>query len=106
MAVRKKQIVVEVRRDGNDGRLYSQVRDKLRDPYNRPDKGRWTEAVVIDRQRGRFMDERTIISRAEALAELLDVPYEEDLTWPCIAARGRNDCRCPRCVESVTRSGR
>jgi hypothetical protein len=46
------------------------------------------------------MDSETVLYRAEALAEVLGVPYDEDLFWPCRARAGYADrCTCPECVK-------
>jgi hypothetical protein len=95
---RTRKLRVEVRRDGNDGHLYSDLVDLNRpDAYSRKDGE--TYAMVVDRQKGRMLDAETVKSRATMLANLLGVEYFEDLEWPCIASQGRNQCRCPECVK-------
>lgn len=89
--------VVEVLRDG-DGRLYSLVR-----PEPNP---RLFPALVVDRQdnRGgrRSSAENFVRNRAQHLAKILELPYVEDLRWPCQALELRGECMCPNC--SVARA--
>jgi len=100
--VRENQrLVVEVRREAFDGHVYSQVRDTARD-YLRYDLDLPPVYIVIDRQKGRGLDSDTVIHRAEALAELMGIPIDIDLTWA--AEKGLN-CRCPKCVN-ITRLSR
>jgi hypothetical protein len=89
---RRKKIVVEVRR-GNDGKLYSQIRDELVREYDEP------TPIVIDRQRGRQYDQDTVLTRAKGLAKLLEVPLRDYPEIPCIANRGFVQCMCPKCVN-------
>ncbi len=99
-----KKLVIEIRRESGDGQVYSQIRDINAPPYGATLIGtgknaRWvTHAVVIDRAKGRMLDAETIQARACALAELLDLPFDIDLTWSCAALKGM-PCRCPRCVN-------
>lgn len=95
-----KRLIVEVRRESLDGKVYSQVRDRNRDPWAEPGV---TWCVVIDRQRGPMMDADTVENRARSLAELTGLPFDIDLTWPCAAERGLK-CRCPRCTNLPPRS--
>jgi hypothetical protein len=86
-------VTVRVMRDV-DGRIYSEVR-----------KGGVSEsgainAVCIDRQRGKGMDEDTVRRRAKALAGILGLPLIEDTAWRCQAIQARRDCRCPECLEA------
>ena len=89
---RNKEVVVQLAREF-DGSIYSRVVDKANinhwsgEPYE----------LVIDRKT-RILDARVIKRRAEVLAEMLGVPFEEDLRWPCQAPR-KMACRCPKCVE-------
>lgn len=98
MTARKKpDCVIEVLRD-LDGKVFSQIRDRNQPP----DRSIYlSRAVVIDRQRGRGMDQDTVLSRAQSLAGVTGLPFEEDLTWPCKADRGLPDCTCPRCVAKI-----
>lgn len=91
----KRDNVVEVLRE-DDGKIYSQVRDR-----NLREDTRYHEAVVIDRQRGRLLDADTVRRRAEALADLLELELVVDLSWPCMAKRGRDGCRCPDCADAI-----
>lgn len=87
-----RDIVVQVAREW-DGSLYSRVIDKA-------DRHPWSgepNEVVIDRKT-RSLDSRTIKMRAECLAKMIGVPFEEDLRWPCQAPK-KLPCRCPKCVE-------
>jgi hypothetical protein len=88
----KKILAVQVLR-WDDGTLYSQVVDKTKDHWKTH-----SDRVVIDRQRGRGLDSETVKRRAKAMAELLQLPYEEDFTWPCVAYQKR-PCRCPQCIQ-------
>ncbi len=97
---------VEVRRD-YDGRCYSQVVDRalgMTHPYVIENHVSW--CVVIDRQKGRGMDADTVISRAQGVAEVMGIPYDEDLTWPCGAVAGQEYCHCPRCAGIADRRAR
>lgn len=88
----KRQIVVQIAREF-DGSIYSRLIDKA-------DLNLWNgepKEIVIDRKT-RVLDARIIKRRAECLAEMLGVPFEEDLRWPCQAPR-KMACRCPKCVE-------
>ena len=89
-----KRIVVRVRREG-DGQVYSEVADADASP-ERGDR-EWG-GFVVDRAKGRAMDQRTVQRRAETLAKLMGVELDVDLTWPCIAPR-KMACRCPKCIE-------
>jgi hypothetical protein len=102
---RRRDIVVEVRRDF-DGRLYSQVVDRIEKArYESGQRRRGKElptfCVVVDRQRGRLLDSETVLNRAGALAEVLGVQLDEDLFWPCRARQGytQQTCSCPACAE-------
>ena len=87
-----KDLAVCVRRDSS-GAVYSEVADRAK-------KNSWgdPESVVIDRK-SRILDQRVIALRAEALAELLALPYDENLEWPCVAKK-KLPCRCPECVQA------
>lgn len=102
MAKRVRKIQVEVRRDGTNGYLYSQVADVNGSSHYMRKDGE-TYMVVVDRQRGRMLDSETVIHRARALANVLGVPYVEELEWPCISTQGMNGCRCPECVKEPSR---
>lgn len=92
-AKRIKDLAVLVRR-GYDGYVFSEVRDR-----NALEPKRYLgSAIVIDRQRGRQLDSESVISRAQTLAELLNLPYDEDLTQQCGSDMGFIHCNCPRCV--------
>lgn len=95
VSARVRDNAVEVLRD-EEGKLYSQVRDR-----NLKEGERYHDLVVIDRQRGRILDADTVRRRAEALADVLGLELVVDLTWPCIAKRGKNDCRCPECADAL-----
>jgi hypothetical protein len=100
-AAQKRDIVVEVRRE-NDGQVYSRVLNRAIDA--RDDTTRLNgqqRYVVIDRAKGRLLDSETVIHRAQYLAECLGVPFVEDLTWPCSAAKGLVRCQCPACAEKA-----
>lgn len=87
-----RQIVVQVAREF-DGALYSRV-------INKADVNHWSgepAEIVIDRKT-RVLDQRIIRRRAELLAQMIGVPFEEDLRWPCSANR-KIACRCPKCIE-------
>jgi hypothetical protein len=102
---RKADLCVEVRRE-NDRVIYSRVLDRAiqtNADLTRVDGVQ--RYVVIDRARGRMMDSETVKRRAQYLAELLCVPYVEDLNWPCSAARGFDRCQCPACAEKAGRKG-
>lgn len=88
----RRNLVIEVLRE-YDGKVYSQLRNPVADKHGRH------EAVVVDRQRGRFFDQDTIISRAHSLAKLTGYPYNEDLSWPCGADKGWGQCNCPKCAK-------
>lgn len=97
----KKDLAVLVRRDYT-GFVFSEVRDR-----GAPEPKRYLgSAIVIDRQRGRQFDSDTIISRAQSLAELLGLPYDEDLTQQCGAEMGFINCNCPRCVSKKDQRAR
>lgn len=103
MAARKRDLVVEVRRD-YDGRLYSQVVDRVaKAAYEQGRAKRMSEfprhTVVVDRQKGRMLDAETVQNRAEGLAEVIGCPLEEDLFWPCRAREGWGFCSCPDCAK-------
>lgn len=88
----KREIVVQVAREF-DGALYSRV-------INKADVNHWNgepAEIVIDRKT-RVLDQRIIRRRAELLAQMIGVPFEEDLRWPCSANR-KIACRCPKCIE-------
>lgn len=96
----KKNLAVLVRRE-EDGKVYSEIRDRARDPHlYRSGDPMVTHAVTIDRQRGRGLDMETVCNRAKYLSELLDIPYDEDLTQVCLARRGLF-CTCPDCVAKT-----
>lgn len=97
----EQDLAVEVRRESIDGHVYSQIRDRSRDGY-RGDPGEPAVLVVIDRQKGRGLDADTVERRAEALAELIGLPFDLDLSWPCAAEKGW-PCRCPQCVDVTLR---
>lgn len=90
----KTEIVVRVARDW-DGQIYSEVWDKSATSPS----GYTKKSVVIDRAKGRSLDQETVKHRAKALSELLCVPFEEDYQWPC-ATMSKRPCRCPKCVEA------
>lgn len=92
MSEQAKDIAVLLRRD-QTGVIYSEVVDRNVKTYS----GEQAGGVVVDRQKGRGMDGKTIKMRAESLAALIGAPIDEDLTWPCIANR-RLACRCPVCI--------
>lgn len=97
----EQELVVEVRREAYDGHVFSQVRNRARDLYDyEPEFPPVT--IVIDRQKGRGLDQDTVTHRAEALAFLLGIPFEVDLSWPCAAEKGL-PCRCPKCVDTTLR---
>lgn len=107
MTARRREIVVKVRRDF-DGRLYSQVVDRVEKARyesgaRRRGKDLPTFCVVVDRQRGRLLDSETVLNRAQALAEVLGVTCDEDLFWPCRARQGytQQTCSCPACAEQT-----
>lgn len=83
------QCVVEVLREP-DGQIYSQIR-------RGPVVNRTLYAVVVDRARGKGLDNETVIHRAKALADLLGIAYLEDFEWKCVRLRKLN-CKCPDCV--------
>lgn len=88
-----RELRVVLRRDSM-GQVYSEVVDMR-------DLGRWSgtpQGVVIDRVSGRRLTIETVKARAQSLANLLAIPLDEDLTWPCVAHR-KLACRCPRCIE-------
>lgn len=91
-----KDNAVLVRRDP-DGKVFSEIRDR-----NAQDRGRYLgNAVVIDRQKGNGKTEDTVISRAQTLAALLGLPYDEDLRQQCRAEMGWvGICNCERCIEN------
>lgn len=95
-ARKNKDLRVLVRRDP-DGKVFSEVRDLNASPDIRRYVG---AAVVIDRQRGTGMNADSVLSRAETLAQLLDIPYDEDMTQQCRVDLGWTGiCNCERCVE-------
>lgn len=94
MNERNRDIAVIVRRD-SFGTIYSEVIDRLATDY----RGEVSSGIVIDRQKGRAIDGLTIKRRAESLAKLLGVPFDEDLTWPCVAIK-KLACRCPDCIKT------
>lgn len=100
----KRDLVVEVRRD-YDGRLYSQVVDRVAKAayeQRRTLRGRGdfpTHTLVVDRQKGKLLDAETVQNRAAGLAEVIGCPYEEDLFWPCRAREGHGYCSCPDCAK-------
>ena len=99
---RAKDLAVLVRR-ADDGKVFSEIRDRNGDPYLRSHRsrdGHETIAVVIDRQKGRGLDLDTVCNRARYLAELLGLPYVEDLTYVCLARQGLF-CSCPDCVAKT-----
>jgi hypothetical protein len=84
--------VVQVAREF-DGSIYSRVIDKAdRQPWNGE-----PHEITIDRK-SRVLDSKVIRRRAEMLAQMLGVPFEEDLRWPCSAST-KLACRCPKCIE-------
>lgn len=100
MAV-KFDIVVEVLRE-DDGRIYSQVRNRAIPGDRLTRVGGQQRYVVIDRQRGRSMDSETVMNRAKYIADCIGADYNEDLTWPCSAAKGNSHCQCPACIEKTS----
>lgn len=93
--VRERNIQVHIRRDSG-GTVYSEVVDLcLLNPYFETPTG-----VVVDRVKGRILDLATVQVRAKALAELLGVKLDEDLSWPCCAHR-KLACRCPECIKAA-----
>lgn len=90
MKQQEKHLVVRVAR-WDDGSLYSEV-------VNTNAPSHFRETVVIDRVKGRHLDKAAVISRAKSLAKLLDLPFEEDYTWPCAALK-KMRCSCPECVK-------
>lgn len=94
-----KDLAVIVSRE-DDGKVFSEIRDRNRDVrFWRTAEG-GTAAVVIDRQRGRGLDLDTVCNRARYLAELLDIPYIEELKQICLARKGLF-CTCPDCVAKT-----
>lgn len=94
----KKDLAVLVRREDN-GKVYSEIRDRAGDPYlYREGDPIRTIAVTIDRQ-GR-LDMETVCNRAKYIAELLGLPYDENLSQVCLARRGIF-CTCPDCVAKT-----
>lgn len=91
MSEQKKELVVRVAREAT-GQVFSEV-------WNKADAGyTYTHhSVVIDRAKGTQMTAGVVLSRAKSLANLLGLPYEEDLTWPCVAAK-KLACKCPVCI--------
>lgn len=92
MAEAKREMVVRVGRESLDGRAYSEVGLWPIEQYQ--------PRFVVDREKGRGMDERTIISRAKSLAVLLGFRYVEDLRWLCVADK-LMPCRCPVCCGAT-----
>ena len=92
-SAKPKEIRVLVRRDSLGG-VYSEIVDmnNLSMWSNEP------KGVVVDRIRGRTLTIDTVRRRAEMLGNLLGVPVDEDLTWPCVAHR-KTPCHCPKCIE-------
>lgn len=91
-AERGRKIVVQTAREF-DGAVYSRI-------VNKADINAWNgqpSEIVIDRKT-RVLDARVIRRRAELLAQMLGVPFEEDLTWPCVANK-KMACRCPECIK-------
>lgn len=87
-------ITVRVARESS-GQVYSEVYDRATmDPLRSDYRG-----LVVDRAKGRQFDVSTVITRAKLLADMLRVPYEEDLQWPCAADR-KLPCKCPKCIEA------
>lgn len=104
-----KKLVVRVRRD-YDGKVYSELADAALDGVTNAVEvrdGKRVRFVVVDRQKGRSPSPETVTFRAERIASLLGLSYDEDLTWPCARIeRGDNECRCPRCVKHDNNFGR
>lgn len=88
----EKQLVVRVAREST-GQVFSEVWDKTHIEFYYTHR-----SVVIDRAKGNSMTAGVVISRAKSLSDLLGIPYEEDLTWPCVAAK-KLPCRCPECIK-------
>lgn len=87
-----KDLVVRVAREST-GQVFSEVWDKACCPPSY-----YTHrSVVVDRAKGTQITAAVVISRAKSLAELLGLPYEEDLTWPCVAVK-KLVCKCPVCI--------
>jgi hypothetical protein len=100
---KKRDLVVEIRRD-YDGRLYSQVVDRIEKKRyesgaSRRDMTFPTHTLVVDRQKGKLLDAETVQNRAASLAEVIGCPLEEDLFWPCRAREGLGYCSCPDCAN-------
>lgn len=95
MAKPSKTLEVRVLREPVDGKAYSAV-------VSIGEVTPWGDErhVVIDRSSNRGpLNAGTVIERAKLLADLLDVKYSEDLSWPCAAHRGLA-CRCPKCITN------
>lgn len=92
MSEQTKELVVRVAREST-GQVFSEVWDKAVCPPSYYTH----KSVVIDRANGRQMTAGVVISRAKSMAELIGLPYEEDLTWPCVAAK-KLACKCPACI--------
>jgi hypothetical protein len=88
----KRTLAVQVARE-YDGSIYSRV-------VNKADVNPWNgepSEMTIDRK-SRLLDAKVIRRRAEILAKMLDIPFEEDLRWPCQANK-KLACKCPKCIE-------
>lgn len=94
MTEKIRDISVIVRRD-SFGVVYSEIINRAEIDY----RGEVSSGIVIDRQKGRGIDSNTVIRRAQSLANLLGAPYDEDLTWPCVAIK-KLACRCPECIKT------
>jgi len=93
MTTKKKcNFSVRVRREGSDGQLFSEL--VRLDVDGKPIQG---NAVVIDRVKGTQFNAKTVVFRAERLADILGVKIDIDYEWPCIALK-KLMCRCPRCI--------
>lgn len=99
MTARKKDLVVRVRRELMDGQVYSEIRDLAPERQDVTRSEGQQISVVIDRAKRRPLDTDSVLHRAQYIADLLGVPYDEDLSWPCKAARGYPDCQCPDCAK-------
>lgn len=85
-------MLVEVYRDGYDGRLASRVRIEPFEIIEGVEN-----QIVIDREDRRGpLQPQTVIDRAKTLAKMLGLPYVEHTAWQCLAMSKRA-CYCPKC---------
>jgi len=91
--LKQNTVRVQVKRDHRYG--YEVISLLRKYPYT---KYSGEDGIVIDRQKGRMLDENTVVSRAKRLAEIVGCGIDIDLSYCCVAWKKINSCTCPKCV--------